>query len=232
MQQKQESDFDRFLEQVLADTDTFQLLMKSLSINVTAMFRDPWAYRYIREELVPVLRTYPHIRIWSAGCSTGAEPWSLAMMMHEEGLLDRTLIYATDFNPVAVRQAALGVFPLEEMAQYTRNYIDAGGTSAFSNYYTASRHLVHLDQNLKRNMVFSTHNLATDQSFNEFHLILCRNVLIYFDDILTSRVLQLCYDSLADRGFLVLGLKEYMRFYRIGKYFDPLNEDNKVFRKI
>ena len=232
MTQLKEREFDAFLMRVTSDVEVFNELLKNLSINVTAMFRDPWVYRYLREKVVPVLATYPHIRIWSAGMSTGAEPWSLAILLKEEGLLERSLIYATDFNPNVVRQAAQGAFPLERMADYTRNYITAGGKNAFSKYYSATPLQAYLDPKLKENMVFSTHNLATDGVFNEFHLILCRNVLIYFDDELTNRVLQLFHDSLVGRGYLTLGTKECLRFHGAGRYFERLHDKYKVFKKL
>ncbi|HIJ23187.1 MAG: protein-glutamate O-methyltransferase CheR [Gammaproteobacteria bacterium] len=224
--------FEQFLPRVMEDLEVFQALMRNLSINVTSMFRDPYVFRYLREKVVPVLETYPHIRIWSAGMSTGAEPWSLSILLREAGLQQRSLIYATDFNPVAVRQAQQGSFPLENMAEYTRNYIRSGGTTAFSRYYTATTHLGHLDPTLKENIVFSSHNLVTDSVFNEFHLILCRNVLIYFDDHLTNQVLQLFSESLAERGYLVLGTKENLRFHNAGRYFETLHDKYKLFRKL
>lgn len=232
MSQHKITDFERFLKQVTVDPELFHDLMKNLSINVTAMFRDPWVYRYLREKVIPTLATYPHIRIWSAGMARGAEPWSLAILLHEAGLGDRSLIYATDFNPAVVRQASHGVCPLENMAQYTQNYITAGGTRAFSRYYSTTEQLAHLDPKLKQNIVFSAHNLATDGVFNEFHLILCRNVLIYFDEILTDRVLHLFHDSLAHRGFLTLGSKECLRFHHAGRYFETLHDKYKVFRRL
>lgn len=232
MTQLRIDDFDDFEQRVLEDRESFQGLLINLSINVTAMFRDPYVYRYLREKVVPMLATYPHIRIWSAGMSTGAEPWSLAILLREAGLLERSLIYATDFNPQVVRQASHGAFALENMADYTRNYITAGGQSAFSKYYSASAQLAHLDPTLKENIVFSSHNLATDGVFNEFHLILCRNVLIYFDDQLTNRVLHLFHDSLVDRGYLTLGIKENLRFHHAGRYFETLHDRYKVFRRL
>lgn len=232
MSQQKLDDFDRFHGQVVGDPEIFHELMKNLSINVTSMFRGPQVWRYLREKVVPMLATYPHIRIWSAGMSTGAEPWSLAILLREAGLLERSLIYATDFNPAVVRQASQGAFSLESMADYTRNYIESGGQAAFSKYYTANQLLAHLDPTLKENIVFSSHNLATDGVFNEFHLILCRNVLIYFDDQLTNRVLQLFHDSLAERGYLTLGCKEQLRFHRAGRYFENLHNQYKVYRKL
>ncbi len=232
MSQQKVADFDQFLQQVETEPESFYGLMKNLSINVTAMFRDPLVYRYLREQVIPMLATYPHIRIWSAGMSTGAEPWSLALLLKEAGLLDRSLIYATDFNPEVVQQASKGAFLLEHMANYTRNYIEAGGKAAFSKYYTTTATHAYLDSALKERMVFSTHNLATDGVFNEFHLILCRNVLIYFDDELTNRVLHLFHDSLVNRGYLTLGTKECLRYQPAGRYYERLHKNNKVFRKL
>lgn len=232
MAEQQIADFNRYLHQVETQPEMFYALMQKLSINVTEMFRDPKVFRYLRDEVFPVLATYPQIRIWSAGMATGEEPWSLALLLKESGLLERSLIYATDFNPEVVRQATQGTFKLASMPANTRNYISAGGEASLSRYYRTNATHAYLSQDLKDHMVFATHNLATDWVFNEFHLILCRNVMIYFNSQLTSRTLQLFHDSLAPRGFLTLGSSESLRFDPIGRYFETLHTENRVFRKI
>src|SRR5215210_3612298 len=164
---------------ILHDPDAMERLLLDLSVNVTAMFRDPTFYKEFRDRVVPLLRTYPFIRIWHAGCSTGEEVFSMAILLEEEGLYDRSRIYATDINEVVLQKAKSGIFPIERMQEYTENYIRAGGTHSFSDYYTAKYDGALFDQSLTKNVVFSQHNLVTDRSFSEFNVILCRNVLIY-----------------------------------------------------
>jgi len=173
---------------VLHDSTAMDRLLLDLSISVTAMFRDPDFYRVFRQDVVPLLRTYPFIRIWHAGCSTGEEVYSAAIVLEEEGLLDRARIYATDINGNVLKQAKAGIFPLTRMQEYTENYIRAGGTRSFSEYYTAMYDGALFSPSLTRNTVFSQHNLVTDRSFSEFHMVFCRNVLIYFDRALQDRV--------------------------------------------
>ncbi|MGH8974709.1 MAG: CheR family methyltransferase, partial [Acidimicrobiia bacterium] len=168
-------------ERLLHDPGCMERFVADLSVRTTAMFRDPRFYRALRAKVVPALRTYPFIRVWNAGCSTGQETYSLAILLAEEGLYDRTRIYSTDLNEAALERAAGGRFPIARMQEYTANYIAAGGTGAFSEYYTVDGSEVCLRSRLKRNLVFARHNLVSDRSFNEFNLILCRNVLIYFD---------------------------------------------------
>jgi len=175
-------------ERVLHEPEMMEKLLLDLSINVTAMFRDPSFYVAFRKHVVPMLRTYPFIRVWHAGCSTGEEVYSMAMLLREEGLYDRSRIYATDINEVVLKRAKAGIFPLERMQEYTDNYLRAGGKKSFSEYYTAKYGGALFDQSLTKNVVFSQHNLVTDRSFSEFNVILCRNVLIYFDKTLQSRV--------------------------------------------
>ncbi len=176
---------------VLHDQEALQRLLLDLSVSVTAMFRDPGLYTAFREVAVPLLRTYPFIRIWHAGCATGEEVYSTAILLEEEGLLDRSRIYATDINDVVLDQARAGIFPLNRMQEYTENYIRAGGKRSFSEYYTAKYDGALFSPSLTQNIVFAQHNLVTDSSFNEFHVILCRNVLIYFDRDLQARVQSL-----------------------------------------
>ena len=196
---------------LLRDPEVMQRLLLDLSINVTAMFRDPTFHLAFRENVVPLLRTYPFTRVWVAGCSTGEEVYSLAIMLEEESLYERARIYATDLNEDVLERARLGVFPLAKMQDYTRNYIGAGGTRSFSDYYTSGYDGAAFDRSLMRNVVFAQHNLAMDRSFNEFHVILCRNVMIYFERSLQERVFELFDDSLARLGILGLGHKESLR---------------------
>jgi chemotaxis protein methyltransferase CheR len=219
-------------ERVLHEPALMEKLLLDLSINVTAMFRDPSLYVTFREHVVPLLRTYPFIRIWHAGCSTGEEVYSMAMLLREEGLYDRSRIYATDINEVVLQRAKAGIFPLERMQEYTENYMRAGGKRSFSEYYTAKYGGALFDQSLTKNVVFSQHNLVTDRSFSEFNVILCRNVLIYFDKTLQSKVHSLFYDSLAMFGVLVLGSKETLRFMAHEECYEQMAPPEKIFRKV
>lgn len=219
-------------ESVLHKPEMMEKLLLDLSINVTAMFRDPSFYVNFREHVVPLLRTYPFIRIWHAGCSTGEEVYSMAMLLREEGLYDRSRIYATDINEVVLQRAKAGIFPLERMQEYTDNYIRAGGKKSFSEYYTARYGGALFDTSLTKNVVFSQHNLVTDRSFSEFNVILCRNVLIYFDKTLQSKVHTLFYDSLAMFGVLVLGSKETLRFMAHEECYQQIAAPEKIFRKV
>jgi chemotaxis protein methyltransferase CheR len=217
---------------VLHDAEAMERLLLDLSINVTAMFRDPGFYREFRTEVVPLLRTYPFIRVWHAGCSTGEEVYSTAILLEEEGLLERARIYATDINDVVLQQARAGIFPLTRMQEYTENYIKAGGKQSFSEYYTAKYDGALFSPSLTRNVVFSQHNLVTDRSFAEFNVIFCRNVLIYFDATLQNRVHALFYDSLAMFGVLALGSKESLRGSQYEDCYERLHPREKLFRKI
>jgi chemotaxis protein methyltransferase CheR len=216
---------------VLHEPELMERLLLDLSINVTAMFRDPTFYRAFREHVIPILRTYPFIRIWHAGCATGEEVYSMAILLKEEGLYDRCRIYATDINEVVLQKAKEGIFPLDRMQEYTENYIAAGGQRAFSDYYLAKYGAALFDDALKRNVIFSLHNLVTDRSFAEFNVILCRNVLIYFDKDLQARVHRLFYDSLAMFGILGVGSKESLRFSPFEDCYDQINGPEKIYRK-
>jgi chemotaxis protein methyltransferase CheR len=218
--------------QILHQPQAMERLLLDLSINVTAMFRDPSFYLAFRERVVPLLRTYPYIRIWHAGCATGEEVYSMAILLQEEGLYERSRIYATDINEVVLQRAKEGTFPLDRMQEYTENYISAGGKRAFSDYYTAKYDGALFSPSLTKNVVFSLHNLVTDRSFAEFNVILCRNVLIYFDKSLQSRVHGLFYDSLAMFGILVLGSKESLRFSPYEENYEQINGPEKIFRKV
>jgi len=219
-------------EKILHDPTVMDRLLVDLSISVTSMFRDPTYYVALREKVVPLLRTYPFVRIWNAGCSTGEETFSLAIMLREEGLGDRARIYATDINDVVLKQARQGRFPLERMQEYTRDYIRAGGTAAFSDYYKAYGDTARFDPSLVEDVVFAQHNLVSDSRFNEFHLIVCRNVMIYFDRALQDRVHQLFYDSLVRRGTLVLGHKESIRFTSHADDYEELDAREKIYRRL
>ena len=218
--------------EILHRPQMMEKLLLDLSINVTAMFRDPGFYRAFRERVVPLLRTYPYIRIWHAGCATGEEVYSMAILLQEEGLYERARIYATDINEVVLAKAKEGIFPIDRMQEYTENYIAAGGKRAFSDYYTARYGGALFSDSLTKNVVFSLHNLVTDRSFAEFNVILCRNVLIYFDKSLQSRVHGLFYDSLAQFGVLVLGSKESLRFSPFEDKYEQINGPEKIFRKV
>jgi chemotaxis protein methyltransferase CheR len=217
---------------VLHDGSAMERLLLDLSVSVTAMFRDPEFYRVFREDVVPLLRTYPFIRIWHAGCSTGEEVYSTAIVLEEEGLLERTRIYATDINVAVLQQARAGIFPLNRMQEYTENYIRAGGTRSFSEYYTAKYDGALFSPSLTRNTVFSQHNLVTDRSFSEFTVIFCRNVLIYFDRELQNRVHTLFYDSLVTLGILALGSKESLRFSQYEPCYEKLHSRERLYRKV
>ena len=216
---------------VLHDSTAMDRLLLDLSISVTAMFRDPDFYRVFRQDVVPLLRTYPFIRIWHAGCSTGEEVYSTAILLEEEGLLDRTRIYATDINDAVLQQARAGIFPLNRMQEYTENYIRAGGKKSFSEYYTAMYDGALFSPSLTRSVVFSQHNLVTDRSFSEFNVIFCRNVLIYFDRQLQNRVHALFYESLVMFGILALGSKESLRFSQYEPCYEKLHPREKLYRK-
>jgi chemotaxis protein methyltransferase CheR len=199
-------------ERVLRDPNMFTRLLQFLTVGVSDMFRDPSFFRAFREQLVPELRTYPSIRIWIAGCSSGEELYSYAILLREEGLLDRTTLYATDINPEALRRAEQGLYAIERIQSFTENHQLSGSKHSLSEYYTAGYGSAAFDRSLRKNVVFSDHSLATDSVFAEVQLVSCRNVLIYFDRTLQERALGLMKDSLCRRGFLGLGSKESLMF--------------------
>lgn len=219
-------------EKVLHDPATMERFLLTLSVNVTSMFRDPAFFRLFRERAVPLLRTYPFIRIWHAGCSTGEEVYSMAILLQEEGLYDRCRIYATDMNESVLRQAREGIYPLTTVAEYDRNYRRAGGTRSLDHYYTAAYGNAIFRSSLRENLIFSLHNLAMDGSFNEFNVILCRNVMIYFTQALQHRAHNLFYESLAMFGILGLGSKESLRFSPHERDFEQLVPGCKLYRRI
>jgi chemotaxis protein methyltransferase CheR len=218
-------------ERVLHDRAAMERLLLDLSINVTSMFRDPAFFAAFRQHVVPALRTYPFLRIWNAGCSTGEETYSLAILLREVGLYDRTRIYATDINESVLASAAEGIFPLAKMQEYTENYLAAGGSRSFSDYYLAAYDRAQFDRSLRENVVFAAHNLVSDRSFNEFHVIVCRNVMIYFDRSLQQQVHQLFLDSLVPFGVLALGRKETLVHSAHAERFDVVDELERIYRK-
>jgi chemotaxis protein methyltransferase CheR len=219
-------------DRVLHDREWLDRFLYSLSVNVSAIFRDPAFYRTFRSEVVPFLRTYPFIRIWLAGVSMGEEVYSLAILLKEEGIYDRCRIYATDINDVVLKRAKEGIYPLELMQTYTNNYIRTGGTRSFSDYYTATYDRVILNSSLRDNVVFAQHNLASDSSFNEFHVILCRNVMIYFNSELQAHVHRLLHDSLVMFGVLGLGAKETLKFTPHENAYEEIDHESRLYRRI
>lgn len=217
---------------LIGNENLFEEYIQTLSITVTEMFRDPSFYRVLREKILPRLQTYPFLKIWVAGCATGEEVYSLAILLKEENLLERSIIYATDINQHSIHVAREGIFPLENMKLYTQNYTDSGGQASFSDYYTAMYDSALFHKELKRNVVFAPHNLACEGSFNEFQLILCRNVLIYFNQQLQNKVINLFYDSLCPFGFLGLGTKESLLFCEKKNEFTKADLKEKIFMRV
>ncbi|MCT4626466.1 protein-glutamate O-methyltransferase CheR [Halodesulfovibrio sp.] len=216
---------------LIHDEAFFNRLLLDLSINVTEMFRDPWFYKAVRELVVPYLQTYPFVKVWHAGCSAGQEVYSMGIVMHEEGMMDRVQTYATDFNELILAKAKDGIYPVNLVREYTANYQQAGGTCSFSDYYTADYESVVMKRFLKEPVLFSSHNLVTDGVFGEMNAIFCRNVLIYFNRELQNRVLNLFYESLCPGGFLCLGSKENIKFSDVAHKFEVVAEREKIYRK-
>lgn len=219
------------LRRMIKEPDFFQQVLAHLTVTTSEMFRDPEFFRHLRETVVPILKTYPTINIWIAGCSTGEEVYSLAILLKEEELYERSTIFATDINPRAIKAAKDGIYPVDAVKTHTRNYQDAGGREAFSKYYTADYGLAKMNSDLTSNVVFHEHNLVHDHVFAECHLILCRNVLIYFNKELQDRVLELFAQSLRFGGFLGLGSKENLKFSSVAKAFDVVNDKWRVYRR-
>jgi chemotaxis protein methyltransferase CheR len=226
------STLSQLQDRLLHEPGSMEGLLLDLSINVTSMFRDPTFYAAFREKVVPALHTYPFTRIWCAGCSTGEEVYSLAILLQEEGLYERTRIYATDINENVLVTAREGVFPLERMKQYTQNYLRGGGKRDFSEYYVAAYDGARFSRSLVENVVFAQHNLAMDSAFNEFNVILCRNVMIYLDQELQERVHGLFYDSLERYGILALGHKESIRFTGYAGRYEEIDAEERLYRKV
>jgi chemotaxis protein methyltransferase CheR len=218
-------------DRVMHDPGIFPVLLDHLTVQVSEMFRDPSYFRALREQVVPFLRTYPSLKVWVAGCSAGEEAYSLAILLREEGLLSRTLIYATDINPHTLQRAEAGIYSIDRLAGFTMNHRDSGGTSSLSNYYTAAYGRAILDKSLRDNIVFSDHSLATDSVFAEMHLVSCRNVLIYFNRELQDRALGLFRDSLCRHGFLGIGSKESLRFSSMAGAFQPFVAEDRIYQK-
>jgi Methylase of chemotaxis methyl-accepting proteins len=218
-------------EKVLHHPEILPDLLGVLTVQASEFFRDPAYFRAIRERVLPHLRTYPSLKVWIAGCSTGEELYSLAILFREEGLEDRTIFYATDINPDALRQARAGVYPLNRMQLFTKNHQKSGGRTSLSEYYTAAYSHARIDPTLRARAVFSDHSLVTDQVFAEVHFISCRNVMIYFDRDLQDRVLGLFRDALIRRGFLGLGAKESVQFSRHAGAFEVFDREEKLYQK-
>lgn len=216
---------------LLNEEAVFKLFLEEVTVNVTELFRDPLYYKVLREKVLPVLASYPIIKIWHAGCSSGEEVYSMCILLHEAGLLQRAKIYATDINPANLEKARNGILSLRNMKEYTSNYQQSGGKRDFSDYYTARYDNVFINEELRKHVIFSQHNLVSDNAFNEFQFISCRNVMIYFNKDLQNRVLQLFYDSLSSLGFLTLGLKETLQFSSVKEKFETLHAIAKVFRR-
>lgn len=219
-------------QKILYDPEVFLELLQYLTIPVSEMFRDPSYYLSLREQVVPLLRTYPSLKIWVAGCSTGEEVYSMAILLREERLLERSIIYATDINPRSLEQARQGIFSLAELRQYTENYQRAGGKNSFSDYYTAAYDSAIMDKSLKDHVTFADHSLATDSVFAETQLISCRNVLIYFNKPLQDRAFGLFHDSLCHRGFLGLGSRETVEFSGYASQYEAFDKQERIFRKL
>ena len=220
------------LKQLIDTQETvFEQLLTDFSIPVTEMFRDPLVYRTIRNKVISHLKTYPFIKIWHAGCATGEEVYSLAILLKEEGIYDRAQIYATDFNDAAINHAKEGIYDIEKIKAHTANYQKGGGLKSFGDYYHAEGHCVIMNRTLIENVTFANHNLVTDGVFGHMHLILCRNVLIYFDKVLQDHVYKLFTESLEDKGFLIMGAKETMLFSSVSKQFDEFSCHDRIYQK-
>lgn len=217
---------------VLHESEVFGELLDYLTVQVSEMFRDPGYFLALRRQVVPLLRTYPSLKIWIAGCSTGEEAYSMAILLREEGLLERSLIYATDINPGALRRAEAGIYDAAKAQEFTSNHRRSGGLSSLSDYYSAAYGRIILDKSLRRNIVFSDHSLATDSVFAEVQLVSCRNVLIYFDRELQSRALGLFHDALCWRGFLGIGLRESLRFSSHADAFEEFVREDRIYQKV
>lgn len=223
--------YTELLDQLLHDEKCFDEFLKHMSITVTDMFRDPLFYQSVREKIVPILKTYPFVKIWHAGCATGEEVYSMALLLHEEGFLSRARIYATDFNKHSLDIAEKGIYPAKNIQAYAENYRAAGGVKEFTDYYSDGYEFAKFKDFLKERITFSYHNLVTDGVFGEMNLICCRNVLIYFDKTLQDRVLLKFSDSLRHGGFLCLGNKESLNFSAVRSQFDTLDKKQRIYRK-
>lgn len=220
------------IPRLLYDEAYFEKLVFNFSITTTEMFRDPEFYLFIRKKIIEILKTYPFIKIWHAGCSTGEEVYSFAILLKEEGLYDRATIFATDFNDAALEIAKEGIYSLKDVKTFTTNYQKSGGRSSFSDYYYAQYESIIMDASLKKRITFANHNLVTDNVFGEMHLIVCRNVLIYFDKELQNKVLTLLKNSLINNGFLCLGAKEGIEYTKVADYFKLVDENERIYQRV
>lgn len=225
------NNISELIPRILNSKACFERLFYDISITVTEMFRDPVFYMALRKNIIPVLKTYPYIKIWHAGCATGQEVYSLAIVLKEEGCYDRSQIYATDFNDAALAKAKTGIYSAKNIKEYISNYQQAGGIESFADYYHANYDSVIMDSSLKKNITFANHNLATDSVFGEINLILCRNVLIYFDRTLQDRVLSMFQESLCRNGFLCLGSNESLSFSQVSDDFRQYVGQEKIYQK-
>jgi chemotaxis protein methyltransferase CheR len=223
---------DELRQKLFNDSYFFEEFLQEVTVNVTEMFRDPTFFLSLRTNLLPILSTYPFIKIWDAGCSTGEELFSLTILLKEEGLLDRTKIYATDINQKVLKKAKEGIFPSSNIASYTEGYKAAGGKANLTDYYVTNYGNLKFNSELIKNVVFYPHNLATDSSFNEFHLIICRNVLIYFTRELQDRIFNLFDESLVNLGYLALGRKETLVMSNTFSKYNYVDKDNRIYRKV
>ncbi len=223
--------FEHLKHVIKTDKTYLNRFVEEITVNVTEMFRDPEFYTALRNKILPQLATKPFIRIWHAGCSTGEEVYSMAILLKEANLLDKSLIYATDINPGVLLEAKKGIYPLKNMKLYSENYIECCGKEDFSSFYTAQYDRAIINDSLKKKIIFSTHNLVSDRSFNEFQIIFCRNVLIYFDKTLQNKVLKIFDQSLENLGFLALGSKETLRFSSIIENYIQI-DNQKIWKKI
>jgi chemotaxis protein methyltransferase CheR len=219
-------------QQLINNEPFFQTFLNEVTVNVTELFRDPSFYISVRTQVLPYLSSYPHIKIWNAGCSSGEETYSFAMMMKEEGVYDKSFIYGTDISTRMLDKAAEGIYDLSKLKNYSANYHAAGGRYSLSDYYHAAYDAAIFNADIKKNMLFSVHNLAMDKVFNEFQLVVCRNVLIYFENDLQEKVIQLFYDSLCPLGFLCLGSKESIRNIAMKKYFKVIDRKENIYQKV
>lgn len=224
--------FEEFRAQVINDEKYIARFVQEITVNVTEMFRDPGFYKLLKSHVIPELATHPFIRIWHAGCSTGEEVYSMAILLKEANILDKTLLYATDINPGVLENLVRGIYPLSQMKKFSENYILADGKEDFSSYYTARYTFAKFDDSLKARIIVSTHNLVSDSSFNQFQLIICRNVLIYFNRHLQDKVLNLFDTSLERRGHLALGAKEQIKFSSLSSKYHHIDGKEKIWRKL
>ena len=225
------SSISELQHKILHDPLCFEKLIRDLSINVTEMFRNPYFYKSMRQNVIPLLKTYPFLKIWIAGCSSGEEVYSFAILLKEEGLYERTQIYATDFNHDVIQKAKTGVYPIKYIKEYTANYQQAGGKHSFSNYYRASNDSVIFDPELKKQIVFAVHNLVTDAVFAEVNMVICRNVLIYFNRKLQNKVLDIFDESILPGGYIGLGSKETLQFSSLDGRYKTVDAKEKIFKK-